>query len=132
VRLEREDGLPRIAIRRFTDGEEYEIAFAEEAYALAILPDYEYDTTTLRFTIRRDHAGAGVRLRHDGYGANGMSIPAGFSTNALSQQAGLRTFRPPKRGGARLRICAQDRRPRRVGLTCARVGRPRVNPTHVS
>jgi len=50
VRLERENGLPRIVIRRFADGEEHEIAFAEEAYALGISPGYEYDTTTLRFT----------------------------------------------------------------------------------
>jgi len=50
VRLEREDGLPRIVIRRFADGTEHGIAFAEEAYALGISPGYEYDTTTLRFT----------------------------------------------------------------------------------
>jgi oligopeptidase B len=50
VRLEREDGLPRVVIRRFADGSEHEIAFAEEAYALGISPGYEYDTRTLRFT----------------------------------------------------------------------------------
>ena len=50
VRLERENGLPRIAIRRFSDGEEHEIAFDEEAYALGMSAGYEYDTTTLRFT----------------------------------------------------------------------------------
>ncbi len=50
VRLEREDGLPRIVIHRFPDGSEHEIAFAEEAYALGISPGFEYDTTTLRFT----------------------------------------------------------------------------------
>ena len=50
VRLEREDGLPRIVVRRFADGEEHEIAFHEEAYALGISHGYEYDTTTLRFT----------------------------------------------------------------------------------
>ena len=50
VRLEREDGLPRIVIRLFADGAEHEIAFAEETYALGISPGYEYDTTTLRFT----------------------------------------------------------------------------------
>ena len=50
VRLEREDGLPRIVVRRFADGEEHEIAFAEEAYALGISDGYEYDTATLRFT----------------------------------------------------------------------------------
>jgi oligopeptidase B len=50
VRLEREEELPRIIIRRFADGTEHEIAFAEEAYALGISPGFEYDTRTLRFT----------------------------------------------------------------------------------
>jgi oligopeptidase B len=50
VRLERENGLPRIVIRRFADGEEHAIAFDEEAYALGISPGYEYDTAILRFT----------------------------------------------------------------------------------
>ena len=50
MRLEREDGLPRIVIRRFADGAEHAIAFAEEAYALGISAGYEYDTDTLRFT----------------------------------------------------------------------------------
>jgi oligopeptidase B len=50
VRLERENGLPRIVIRRFADGEEHAIAFDEEAYALGISPGYEYDTAVLRFT----------------------------------------------------------------------------------
>jgi oligopeptidase B len=50
VRLEREDGLPRIVISRFSDGEEHAIAFAEEAYSLGMSDGYEYDTETLRFT----------------------------------------------------------------------------------
>ena len=50
VRLEREDGLPRIVVRRFADGEEHAIAFAEEAYSLGVSDGYEYDTPTLRFT----------------------------------------------------------------------------------
>ena len=50
VRLEREDGLPRIVVRRFADGEEHDIAFAEEAYALGISHGYEFNTETLRFT----------------------------------------------------------------------------------
>ena len=50
VRLEREDGLPRIVIRRFADGEEHAIDFAEEAYSLGMTDGYEYDTETLRFT----------------------------------------------------------------------------------
>jgi oligopeptidase B len=50
VRLEREDGLPRIVIRRFADGEEHAVAFDEEAYSLGMSEGYEYDTETLRFT----------------------------------------------------------------------------------
>lgn len=49
VRLEREDGLPRIVIRRLSDGAEHAIAFPEEAYALGLSGGYEFDTTTLRF-----------------------------------------------------------------------------------
>jgi oligopeptidase B len=50
VRLEREDGLPRIVVRTFADCSEHAIAFDEEAYSLSISPGYEFDTTTLRFT----------------------------------------------------------------------------------
>ncbi|MCT8266811.1 S9 family peptidase [Afifella sp. JA880] len=50
VRLEREAGLPRIVVRRLEDGEEHEIAFAEEAYSLGLDPGYEFDTTTIRFS----------------------------------------------------------------------------------
>jgi oligopeptidase B len=50
VRLEREEGLPRVVVRRFADGEEHAIAFDEAAYALGISAGYEYDTPVLRFT----------------------------------------------------------------------------------
>ncbi len=50
VRLEREDGLPRIVIRRLADGSEHAIAFDEEAYSLGMSAGYEFDTTALRFT----------------------------------------------------------------------------------
>jgi oligopeptidase B len=50
VRLEREDSLPRVVIRRLADGAEHAIAFDEEAYALGMSPGYEFDTTALRFT----------------------------------------------------------------------------------
>ena len=50
IRLERENGLPRIVIRRLSDGEEHEIAFDEEAYSLGISTGYEFDTTAIRFT----------------------------------------------------------------------------------
>jgi oligopeptidase B len=50
VRLEREQGLPRIVIRRLTGGEEHTIAFPEEAYALSLDQTFEFATDTLRFT----------------------------------------------------------------------------------
>jgi oligopeptidase B len=50
VRLEREDGLPRIIVRRFADGAEHAVAFDEEAYALGVSAGFEFDTTTVRFT----------------------------------------------------------------------------------
>ncbi len=50
IRLEREDGLPRIVARRLAGGEEHAIAFPEEAYALGMSAGYEFATDTLRFT----------------------------------------------------------------------------------
>jgi oligopeptidase B len=50
VRLERENSLPRIVIRDFSDDSEHAIAFDEEAYALGTSPGYEFDTPTLRFS----------------------------------------------------------------------------------
>ena len=50
VRLERENGLPRIVIRNMTNGEEHAIAFDEEAYALGLGEMREYDTDSLRFS----------------------------------------------------------------------------------
>lgn len=50
VRLERENGLPRIVIRNMTSGEEHAIAFDEEAYSLGLGEMREYDTDVLRFS----------------------------------------------------------------------------------
>jgi oligopeptidase B len=50
VRLEREDGLPRIVVRGLESGSEHAIAFDEEAYSLGMSSGYEFDTATLRFT----------------------------------------------------------------------------------
>ena len=50
VRLEREDGLPRIVARALASGEEHAIAFAEEAYSLGMETDFEFATDLLRFT----------------------------------------------------------------------------------
>ncbi len=50
VRLEREGGLPRIVIRRWSDGAEHEISFPEEAYSLGVLHGHEYDSASLRFS----------------------------------------------------------------------------------
>jgi oligopeptidase B len=49
IRLEREDGLPRIVVRRLADGEEHVIAFDEEAYSLGFEAGYEFATDVLRF-----------------------------------------------------------------------------------
>jgi oligopeptidase B len=62
VRLEREDGQPRIVFRRIGRGgrdartpdvnlqDEHTIAFDEEAYALSLLRGFEFATDTLRFS----------------------------------------------------------------------------------
>ncbi|MCA8962296.1 MAG: S9 family peptidase, partial [Planctomycetes bacterium] len=50
VRLETVDALPRLVVRKLSTGEEHTVAFDEEAYDLGLVPGYEFDTTTLRFT----------------------------------------------------------------------------------
>ena len=49
IRLEREDGLPRIVLRRLETGEEHAIAFAEDAYQLGLDLGFEFDTDVVRF-----------------------------------------------------------------------------------
>jgi oligopeptidase B len=49
VWLELEDGLPRIAVRDLSSGDEHHIAFAEEAYHLDLLDRMMFDSETLRF-----------------------------------------------------------------------------------
>jgi oligopeptidase B len=49
LRLEREDSLPRIVVRRLDSGEEHTIAFPEEAYSLGAESGYEFATDRLRF-----------------------------------------------------------------------------------
>lgn len=50
VRLEREDGLPRIVVRRIADGLEHAISFDEEAYSLGLSDGYEFNTNRIRFS----------------------------------------------------------------------------------
>ncbi|MDJ0933133.1 S9 family peptidase [Breoghania sp.] len=50
IRLEQENSLPRIVIRRLADGVEHAIAFDEEAYSLGASGGYEFDTATMRFS----------------------------------------------------------------------------------
>lgn len=50
IRLEREDGLPRIVVREMATGQEHSIAFDEEAYSLGFGDMREYATDILRFT----------------------------------------------------------------------------------
>jgi len=49
VRLERENGLPRIVVREIADGAEHTISFPEEAYSLRMEAGLEFDTDILRF-----------------------------------------------------------------------------------
>lgn len=49
VRLERENGLPRIVIRDLTDGGERAIAFDEEAYSLSLIDLKDGEGDVLRF-----------------------------------------------------------------------------------
>src|SRR4029077_5911134 len=44
IRLQGENGLPRIGVRRLASGEEHVIAFDEEAYSLGINSGYEFAT----------------------------------------------------------------------------------------
>jgi oligopeptidase B len=50
IRLEREDGLPRVVIRDLASGEEHAIAFSEEAYGLGFDAGHEFETNMLRFS----------------------------------------------------------------------------------
>ena len=50
IRLEREDGLPRIVIHQLQDGTEHQISFDEDAYSLGLIVGYEFDTNTIRYT----------------------------------------------------------------------------------
>jgi oligopeptidase B len=50
LRLERQDGLPRIVVRDLTTGKEDTVRFAEEAYALGMSVGYEFDTTVFRLS----------------------------------------------------------------------------------
>ena len=50
VRLELEDGLPRIVIRRWDSGGEHAVQMDEECYELGVVPGYEYATDVLRYT----------------------------------------------------------------------------------
>jgi oligopeptidase B len=50
LRLEREDGLPRIVVRDLQTEKEDVVGFDEEAYALGMSVGYEFDTTVFRLS----------------------------------------------------------------------------------
>ncbi len=50
VRLERENALPRIVIRRFEDDAEHSLSLDEEAYSLGLSGLYAFDTSVMRFS----------------------------------------------------------------------------------
>ncbi len=49
IRLERENGLPRIVVRDLRTDMESQIAFDEQAYSLGVSHGYEFDTHEIRF-----------------------------------------------------------------------------------
>lgn len=50
VWIERQNGLPRIMIRRLEDGDTHAITFDEEAYSLGLIGAIEFDTDIIRFS----------------------------------------------------------------------------------
>jgi len=50
LRLERQDGLPRIVVRDLRTGTEETVHFEEEAYSLGMSTGYEFDTAVFRLT----------------------------------------------------------------------------------
>ncbi len=50
VRLERANALPKVIIRNLNDETEHEVSFEEEAYDINLVPGYEFDTQTLRYS----------------------------------------------------------------------------------
>lgn len=50
IRLERENGLPRLIVRDLRTGKESPITFDEEAYSLGFSSGLEFDTATIRLT----------------------------------------------------------------------------------
>jgi oligopeptidase B len=50
LRLEREDGLPRIVARDLRTGKEETVHFEEEAYSLGMSTGYEFDTSVFRLS----------------------------------------------------------------------------------
>jgi oligopeptidase B len=50
IRLERRNALPSLLVSDYAQTKVYEIEFDEAAYSLGLMPGYEFDTATLRFT----------------------------------------------------------------------------------
>ena len=50
VRVERVDAIPRMVVRRWSDGQEHAVAFDESVFAAGVVGCYEFDTHTLRFS----------------------------------------------------------------------------------
>jgi oligopeptidase B len=75
--LEREDGLPRIVVRRLSTRKQHTIEFPEEAYSLGINDGFEFQTDVLRFVYSSmttpsevwdynlDHRGRTLRKRQE-------------------------------------------------------------------
>ena len=108
IRLEREDGLPRIVVRRLASGEEHVIAFAEEAYSLGIDGGYEFATDVLRFTYSSmttpAKSGTTISRRASARLRKRQEIPSGHDRRRLRDAAAVRAGRR-RRERCRSRCC---------------------------
>ncbi len=96
VRLEREDGLPRLVVRRLATGKETAIAFAEEAYALAFQRRRDPRDPCLRFTYESPTTpretydldlGSGTRTLRKRQGIPSGHDAAAYATRRLTAAA---------------------------------------------
>ena len=137
VRLERENGLPRIVVRRLADGAEHIIAFPEEAYALGISVGLRvrHHDHALRLFLD-DDAGGDLRLRHGDARArpcaSARRCRAGTTRPTTSRAASMRRRPTARRCPCRSSIARTRRstaRPRSSSTATAPTASPSPRPS---
>ena len=108
ARLEREDGLQRIVIRRNSDGAEHTVSFDAEAYVVELVTPIEFETRSLRF-LYRSPATPEQTFDYDMESRERVlrqqeKIPSGHDPGAYAG-APARRARPPTTSRCRSRFC---------------------------